>query len=169
MGKWFDSFFMRTLTPELYTGFKEKLNSRLEAELGDYPCTDRLGNPVANIGVVSIKDFYFTSRNESKQDRFMRKYHLGMPVLLVLDPINKVDVHLLTTRGKQLGLLPDEGEFTERIHKRLLEDYEVFAQIFNYKQLLDYHLSCEIRIVCYVTPFDSGISKPPQSRIIILH
>lgn len=150
---------MRLCAPELYDAYKNKLKNLLKADSGDYPATDRDGNPWANIGLVTIKDFSGSTRNALTQERIMQKYCIGDPLLLVPYPGCKNEVVIITLHGKQLGLLPDEGEFTDVVCRRLDENYDVFAQIYNYEVLHNGQLSCEIRIVYYVTPYDKGIQS----------
>lgn len=157
MSNTFSGFGLRFYNPELYSAYKSSLNKLLPADPGDYPNTDREGNPWANIGIITVKDFFSKSKNVLSQDRIMRKYCIGSPLLLVPNPVSKNEVHIITTQGKQLGLLPDDGGFTDMVKRRLKKDYDVFAHVYNYGLKHDGRLFCEIRIIYYVTPFDKGV------------
>ena len=144
-------------SPEVYAGYKNKLKSLLKANISDYPDTDHKGNPMANIGLVTVEDFFNRSRNMLVQENLMQKYCIGDPLLLVPNLNCEKQVLIITRQGRILGFLPDEGEFTDSVRKRLDESYDVFAQILKYELLHNGRLTCEIRIVYYVTPFDKGI------------
>lgn len=144
LGLWLSS------SPEVYADYKSKLKNLLRADIGDYPNTDHEGNPMANIGLVTVEDFFNRSRNILVQENLMQKYYIGAPLLLVPNPNCEKQVLIITRQRRILGFLPDEGKFTDLVRKRLDESYDVFAQIFNYELLHNGRLTCEIRSELYI-------------------
>lgn len=146
---------LNLLNPELYNSFKQrKAINPIQDKDENWPIVDRNDKVWVNIGKVNIKDYFNSSKNDLVHDRITDKYRIGDQVVLAVDPHFKNDIFIIALNGKVLGLLPDEGEFTTQVRRRIEENFAVYAEISDYSLFKSGKLKCEIIIVYYETYFD---------------
>ncbi len=156
MNNRFSEFFLALTSRKQYKEFR-KCRDNLVSPFsdGDYPTADRSGNAIANIGVVSIMDYFCRTCNIINQERIKRNICISDQLVLVpvRDGINEIrEIAIFTLFGKRIGRLPDDGEFTDAVRRRLIDNHDIFAQVFNYYLLHNGRLNCDIRIVYYEVP-----------------